>query len=113
MQWDCIFITVLTLSLIHISIKDYALTRKTDSYYDQVSRYLLYMKETIGIKYFYVVIPCEDHMYYIDVYKRQVLQSGAGEPYHFVAAGRHRADTRRIVLLIPENGPVLVDVPGC
>ncbi len=23
------------------------------------------MKETIGIKYFYVVIPCEDHMYYI------------------------------------------------
>ena len=47
------------------TIKDYALTRKTDSYYDQVSRYLLYMKETIGIKYFYVVIPCEDHMYYI------------------------------------------------
>ena len=26
------------------TIKDYALTRKTDSYYDQVSRYLLYMK---------------------------------------------------------------------
>ena len=53
------------------TIKDYALTRKTDSYYDQVSRYLLYMKETIGIKYFYVVIPCEDHMYYIwDVGRR-------------------------------------------
>ena len=29
------------------TIKDYALTRKTDSYYDQVSRYILYMKETI------------------------------------------------------------------
>lgn len=47
------------------TIKDYETTRKTDGYYDQVSRYLLYMKETIGIQYFYVVIPYEDHMYYI------------------------------------------------
>ena len=37
----------------------------------------------------------------------------SGRALSFVAAGRHRADTRRIVLLIPENGPVLVDVPGC
>ena len=47
------------------TIKSYAVTLTEDSYYDQVSRYLLYMKETIGIKYFYVVIPYEDHMYYI------------------------------------------------
>ena len=47
------------------TIKDYALTRKTDSYYDQVSRYLLFMLVTLGFKYFYVFIPCVFHMIYI------------------------------------------------
>lgn len=47
------------------TINGYAQTLETDGYYDEVSRFLLYIKETIGIKYFYVVIPREDRMYYI------------------------------------------------
>lgn len=47
------------------TVREYAETLTADEYYDQVSRYLLFMKETVGIKYFYVVIPNEDKMYYI------------------------------------------------
>ena len=47
------------------TVEGYARNLKKDSYYQQVNRYLLYSKETVGMKYFYVVIPYEDQMYYI------------------------------------------------
>lgn len=46
-------------------IREYYETMEKDEYYDQVSRELLLMKKTVGLKYFYVVVPEEKQMVYI------------------------------------------------
>lgn len=46
-------------------IKGYYETLEKDEYYDQVSRELLLMKQTVGLQYFYVVVPEEEQMVYI------------------------------------------------
>ncbi|MDR1134064.1 MAG: SpoIIE family protein phosphatase [Synergistaceae bacterium] len=46
-------------------IAEYASTLTKDDYYEQVRQILLRVKHIVGLKYFYVVIPYEDHMFYI------------------------------------------------
>lgn len=46
-------------------ISAYQETLQTDEYYDGISRFLLGLKETVGVKYLYVVIPGQDEMFYI------------------------------------------------
>ncbi len=43
----------------------YSKTFVMDNYYDEISRYLLYIKETVGLDYIYVVVPYEDKLLYI------------------------------------------------
>ncbi len=47
------------------TIAKYAETLEKDDYYYQVNDYLLKIKNVVGLKYFYVVIPEEEQMYYI------------------------------------------------
>ncbi|WMJ83980.1 PP2C family protein-serine/threonine phosphatase [Oscillospiraceae bacterium LTW-04] len=47
------------------TIPRYAQTLTKDNYYNEINKYLLRIKSTVGLKYFYVVIPYEDQMYYI------------------------------------------------
>lgn len=47
------------------SIENYYLSGEKDDYYEEVHRYLLNVKEKMGLKYFYVVVPEEDVMVYI------------------------------------------------
>lgn len=47
------------------SIEKYYTTGEKDAYYDEVGNYLLNIKENVGPKYFYVVVPEEDVMVYI------------------------------------------------
>lgn len=47
------------------TIAHYAQTLTKDDYYTRINRTLLRIKQTVGIKYFYVVIPYEDKMFYI------------------------------------------------
>lgn len=47
------------------SIKRYYLTGEKDDYYQEISRYLLNVKQKMGLKYFYVVVPEEEVMVYI------------------------------------------------
>jgi sigma-B regulation protein RsbU (phosphoserine phosphatase) len=46
-------------------IEEYASTLVKDDYYEEVRQTLLRAKRVIGLKYFYVVIPYEDRMFYI------------------------------------------------
>lgn len=46
-------------------IAGYAKTLEKDDYYYQINDYLLKIKNTVGLEYFYVVIPEEGQMYYI------------------------------------------------
>lgn len=46
-------------------IAGYAKTLEKDDYYYQINDYLLKIKNTVGLEYFYVVIPEEEQMYYI------------------------------------------------
>ncbi|MDR1508408.1 MAG: HAMP domain-containing protein, partial [Synergistaceae bacterium] len=46
-------------------IAGYAATLTKDDYYENVRQMLLRVKRTVGLKYFYVVIPYEDQMFYI------------------------------------------------
>ena len=47
------------------SIEKYYTTGEKDAYYDEVGNYLLNIKENVGPKYFYVVVPEDDVMVYI------------------------------------------------
>lgn len=47
------------------TINRYAQTLEKDAYYHEISDYLMRVKQTVGLKYFYVVIPYENDMYYI------------------------------------------------
>lgn len=47
------------------SINRYANTLKKDAYYHEINAYLLRIKQTVGLKYFYVVIPNKNQMFYI------------------------------------------------
>ena len=46
-------------------VKQYYLTGKKDNYYETVRQYLRTVKEQVELKYFYVVVPLEDEMFYI------------------------------------------------
>ncbi len=46
-------------------VKQYHLTGKKDNYYETVRRYLCTVKEQVELKYFYVVVPLENEMFYI------------------------------------------------
>lgn len=46
-------------------IKEYYETGKKDEYYEQIRQYLLDIKQTVGLQYFYVVVPEEEAMVYI------------------------------------------------
>jgi sigma-B regulation protein RsbU (phosphoserine phosphatase) len=46
-------------------IAEYASTLTKDDYYEQVRQMLLRVKQAVGLKYFYVVIPYENLMFYI------------------------------------------------
>lgn len=46
-------------------VKQYYLTGKKDDYYETVRQYLRTVKEQVELKYFYVVVPLEDEMFYI------------------------------------------------
>ncbi|MDR1136872.1 MAG: SpoIIE family protein phosphatase, partial [Synergistaceae bacterium] len=46
-------------------IAEYASTLTKDDYYEQVRQMLMRIKRTVGLKYFYVVIPNEDRMFYV------------------------------------------------
>lgn len=47
------------------TISAYASTREKDVYYESIRQHLLSVKKIIGLKYFYVVIPMENKMFYI------------------------------------------------
>ena len=46
-------------------VEQYYLTGEKDEYYDEIHSYLLDAKEKMGLKYFYVVVPEAEVMYYI------------------------------------------------
>lgn len=46
-------------------VEKYYATGEKDAYYEKVAAALLRVKQTIGLKYFYVVVPEEDVMVYI------------------------------------------------
>ena len=46
-------------------VEQYYLTGEKDEYYDEIHGYLLDAKEKMGLKYFYVVVPEAEVMYYI------------------------------------------------
>ena len=46
-------------------VEQYYLTGETDAYYEEIHRYLLDAKEKMGLKYFYVVVPEDEVMFYI------------------------------------------------
>ena len=46
-------------------VEQYYLTGEKDAYYDEIHRYLQDAKVKMGLKYFYVVVPEDDVMYYI------------------------------------------------
>ena len=46
-------------------VEQYYLTGEKDAYYEEIHRYLLDAKEKMGLKYFYVVVPEDEVMYYI------------------------------------------------
>ncbi len=47
------------------AVKRYYETGKKDAYYHEIHEYLLMVKQKVGLKYFYVVVPEEDVMVYI------------------------------------------------
>lgn len=47
------------------AVKRYYETGKKDEYYHEIHEYLLMVKQKVGLKYFYVVVPEEDVMVYI------------------------------------------------
>ncbi len=46
-------------------VEQYYLTGEKDAYYEEIHRYLLDAKEKMGLKYFYVVVPENEVMFYI------------------------------------------------
>ena len=46
-------------------VEQYYLTGEKDAYYEEIHRYLLDTKEKMGLKYFYVVVPENEVMFYI------------------------------------------------
>ena len=46
-------------------VEQYYLTGEKDTYYEEIHRYLLDTKEKMGLKYFYVVVPEDEVMFYI------------------------------------------------
>ncbi len=46
-------------------VKQYYLTGETDHYYETIRQYLRTVREQVELKYFYVVVPQEDEMFYI------------------------------------------------
>lgn len=46
-------------------IEQYYKTGQKDAYYEEVHRYLLNVKQTVGLKYFYVVVPEDEIQFYI------------------------------------------------
>ena len=46
-------------------VEQYYLTGEKDTYYEEIHRYLLDAKEKMGLKYFYVVVPEDEVMFYI------------------------------------------------
>ena len=46
-------------------VEQYYLTGEKDAYYEEIHRYLLDTKEKMGLKYFYVVVPEDEVMFYI------------------------------------------------
>ena len=46
-------------------VEQYYLTGEKDAYYEEIHRYLLDAKEKMGLKYFYVVVPEDEVMFYI------------------------------------------------
>ena len=46
-------------------VEQYYLTGEKDDYYDEIHRYLQDVREKLGLKYFYVVVPEDEVMYYI------------------------------------------------
>lgn len=46
-------------------IEDYYHGGEKDDYYEEIRRYLLNAKQSMGLRYFYVVVPQEEEMYYI------------------------------------------------
>ena len=46
-------------------IADYYTSGEKDAYYEQIRAYLLMVKQTVGLKYFYVVVPEAEQMVYI------------------------------------------------
>ena len=46
-------------------ISDYYTTGEKDAYYEEVREYLLMVKQIVGLKYFYVVVPEDEVMVYI------------------------------------------------
>ena len=46
-------------------VEQYYLTGEKDAYYKEIHRYLLDAKEKMGLKYFYVVVPEDEVMFYI------------------------------------------------
>ena len=46
-------------------VRQYYLTGEKDDYYEAIRQYLITVKERVELKYFYVVVPEDDVMYYI------------------------------------------------
>ena len=46
-------------------VRQYYLTGEKDDYYEEIHRYLQDVREKMGLKYFYVVVPEDEVMYYI------------------------------------------------
>ena len=46
-------------------IAGYYATGEKDAYYEEIREYLLMVKQTVGLKYFYVVVPEDEVMVYI------------------------------------------------
>ena len=46
-------------------VEQYYLTGEKDAYYEEIHRYLLDAKEKMGLKYFYVVVPEDEVMFYV------------------------------------------------
>lgn len=67
-------------------IAEYASKLKKDDYYETVRQYLLHVKQTVGLKYYYVVIPFEDKMLYLwdagDSGEEGICELGQWEDYY-------------------------------
>ena len=46
-------------------VEQYYRTGEKDAYYEEIHRYLQDVREKLGLKYFYVVVPEDEVMYYI------------------------------------------------